>query len=99
MLVKFHYVELEEIFEEKATYNFHPDVIKMYRRRVEFLKEAEDIRDLKQRRSLKYERLFEGKFAWLYSIRINDQWRLVFDRTKEGCIEVLDLYEISKHYE
>jgi proteic killer suppression protein len=73
-------------------------VVQTVRRRIRFLRQAFDERDLYALASLHYEKL-EGDRDGQRSIRLNDKWRLIF-RIDRDC-EPLELIilEISNHYE
>jgi proteic killer suppression protein len=53
-------------------------IVKAYRRRIRFIKQASDERDLYSMNSLNFERL-KGKRDHQYSVRLNDQWRLILE--------------------
>ncbi|MBI1953318.1 MAG: type II toxin-antitoxin system RelE/ParE family toxin [Candidatus Omnitrophica bacterium] len=53
-------------------------VIKSCRKKLVFLRSAADERDIRNWKSLCYEKL-KGDREGQRSIRLNDQWRLVFD--------------------
>lgn len=73
------------------------ELTKLYRRKMQLLAAAVDERDLRQLRSLHFEKLV-GDRAGQYSIRLNDKYRLVFKlRTDENgrvaiIIEVVDYH-------
>lgn len=52
------------------------EVVKKFRMRLQFLRQAEDERDLYAMKSLHFEAL-KGKRAGQRSLRLNDQWRLI----------------------
>jgi proteic killer suppression protein len=54
-----------------------PGMVKSYRKRLNFIRQARDERDLYTWKSLRVERL-KGNRQDQQSMRINDQWRLVF---------------------
>jgi toxin HigB-1 len=62
------------------TRSFPADVIKSAVRKLDMLNAAKDLRDLKAAR---LEQL-KGKLSAFHSIRINDQWRVVFRWTPAG---------------
>lgn len=73
-------------------------VVQTARRRIRFLRQAQDERDLYALTSLHYEKLEAGR-AGQRSIRLNDKWRLIF-RIDRDCEPLeLILLEISNHYE
>jgi proteic killer suppression protein len=55
-----------------------PAVVKAYRNRLNFIRQAPDERDLYAWKSLRFEKL-QGKRAHQHSLRINDQWRLIIE--------------------
>lgn len=57
------------------------EVIKSARRKLQVLRSAPDERTLRNWRSLHFEKL-SGDKQGLYSIRLNKQWRMVFDMDK-----------------
>ena len=76
----------EEIWDgvtSSRTRSFPHDVIKAAQRKLDMLNAARDLRDLKAARGNKLEQL-KGKLSALHSIRINDQWRIVFQWTPAG---------------
>lgn len=48
-------------------------------RKISLLRSAPDERTLRNWKSFHYEKLKKGNFAGKHSIRINDQYRLIFD--------------------
>lgn len=73
-------------------------VVQTARRRIRFLRQARDERDLYALASLHYEKLLgdrEGK----RSIRLNDQWRVILEIDKDCEPLELVILEISNHYE
>jgi proteic killer suppression protein len=74
------------------------DVVQLARRRLRFLREANDERDLYAMASLHYEKL-SGKREGQRSIRINAKWRLILEIDRDcDPLEVVIL-EIGNHYE
>lgn len=89
--------KLKRLFTEKVGAEaYPPTVVKAFYQRIQAVIAAKDERDLRALKSLHYEKL-KGS-GERYSIRLNDQWRLEFEREKgkEGiCLRIL---EMSKHY-
>lgn len=54
------------------------DVVKMYRKRLQGIRSAEDERDFRAFKSWRFEKL-KGKRQHQYSMRLNDQFRLVLE--------------------
>lgn len=85
MILNFANKLAEDLFEDritKATRSFPPELRRVSRRKLQYLHEAVDLNDLKVPPGNKLEAL-KGDKAGFYSIRINDQWRLVF-RFQQG---------------
>lgn len=70
----------EDLFEDKnsrATRSFPADLRRAARRKLQYLHEAADLKDLRSPPGNRLERL-KGNLQGFHSIRINDQWRVVF---------------------
>lgn len=70
----------EDLFEDRnsrATRSFPADLRRAARRKLQYLHEAADLRDLRSPPGNRLERL-KGDLQGFHSIRINDQWRVVF---------------------
>lgn len=103
MYITFKNKTLEDLYEGKKVtdkqFRSNPTLIKQYIKTVDKLKFATKIEQLYQLHSLNYEAL-SGNRKGQNSVRINDQFRLIFEEQKDGdIVTVLDLIEISKHYE
>ncbi|MDH3486231.1 MAG: type II toxin-antitoxin system RelE/ParE family toxin [Myxococcales bacterium] len=61
----------------KATRSFPPELRRIARRKILFIHDAAELRDLRVPPGNKLEAL-RGKRKGSHSIRINDQWRVVF---------------------
>lgn len=99
MLISFEDEDLERLYTDAdfRLGRFGPELIKAYRKKVAVLVAATDERDLIAMRSLKFEKL-KGDRAGQNSIRLNDQWRLIFridkqdDGTQLVVIEIVDYH-------
>jgi proteic killer suppression protein len=70
----------EDLFDDKnsrATRAFPTELRRPARRKLQYLHEAADLSDLKSPPGNRLESL-KGDFKGFHSIRINDQWRVVF---------------------
>ena len=78
---------------------FPPEVIKQFRLRIDQIKNIGSTQDLRKFRSLNFEKL-EPKNAPnpIYSIRVNDQYRLEFHLDNDGKIEIVQIIRMSDHY-
>jgi len=75
-----------------------PEVIASCRRKLIFLRNAPDERTLRNWKSLHYEKL-DGKREGQRSIRLNDQWRMVFELIEDKSppkIRVLSVEDYHK---
>lgn len=102
MKVFFSSEELRDLFECDpdnllGKQDFPSSVIKQYQAKVNILKSVQEIRILRSFKSLNFEAL-KGKRKGYYSIRLNKQYRLIFNINRNGEVEIL-IIEISKHYE
>lgn len=90
MILNFANKLAEDLFEDrvtKATRSFPPELRRVSRRKLQYLHEAVDLNDLKVPPGNKLETL-KGDKAGFYSIRINDQWRLVFRFQQGNAMDV-----------
>ncbi len=53
-------------------------IVSLYRKRLQTMRSAPDERDLYALKSLHFEKL-KGQRSHQHSIRLNDQWRLIFE--------------------
>lgn len=75
--VEFDDDDLRQLYEDAAmTGGFSQSVVSRFRDRIGFIKSSRDERDLYAMRSLRFERL-KGKRQNEFSMRLNDQWRLI----------------------
>lgn len=103
MNVEFRTEELSYLYETpleqiKGKQTVAREIIKQFKKKVQLLISISRIEQLKQFRGLNFEYL-KGNRAGECSIRLNDQYRLIFEQINEDEIEILLINEISKHYE
>ena len=55
-----------------------PGVVKAFRKRMQFIRDAPDERDFYSMGSVRFEKL-KGERDHQYSMRLNDQWRLILE--------------------
>lgn len=80
MIESFGNVLAQDLFEDrdsKATKAFPPELRRAARRKLQYLHEAADLRDLTSPPGNRLESL-KGDLKGFRSVRINDQWRVVF---------------------
>ena len=74
-----------------------PDIIKAYRKRIQLIRNAPDERDFYSFRSLKFEKL-KGDRQHQYSMRLNDQWRLILEFQQEGANKIVVVIGIEDYH-
>jgi toxin HigB-1 len=74
-----------------------PDITRSFRRKVQLLAASLDDRDIRAMRSLRMEKLV-GDRAGQYSIRLNDQFRLIFRLKTDGRGKVVIIIEIVDYH-
>ena len=69
---------------------FQANIVTLYRKRLAFIRAAPDERDFYSFRGLRFEKL-KGDRVGQYSMRLNDQWRLIieFSESKKGKVVVV----------
>lgn len=69
---------LEELeFDPRCRSQWSQAIVKAFRKRMQQLRSVHDERDLYGNRGMKFEEM-KGDRQGDYSVRLNDQWRLVF---------------------
>jgi proteic killer suppression protein len=80
----------EKIFlgvRDKSVSKFPPDVLKVAERKLDMVEAAASIHDLASPPANRLEKL-KGSEKEFWSIRINDQWRIIFKWLDDGPHEV-----------
>ena len=93
MIESFADIETEKIFKGIVSKKLPGTIQKTARRKLVYLDDAEDLRDLKAPPGNRLEAL-RGNRSGQYSIRINDQYRLCFRwaKGKAGGVEIVDYH-------
>ncbi len=104
MIVTFDKKYLRELFEfgkcSDKKHRFQPPIIKNYRRRIEQLQSVPDPETLYQFKSLRFEAL-KGDKVGLFSVRVNDQYRIEFSlisNSDNTLLTICNIVELSNHY-
>ena len=74
-----------------------PAVVTAYRKRMQMIRAASDERAFYALRSLHFEKL-KGKRRGQYSMRLNDQWRLVLRLKRVGDRKRVELVGIEDYH-
>ena len=93
MILSFGSKETQKIWEGVRAKGIPLYVQEIGRRKLRMLNNAQDLADLKIPPSNRLEKL-SGKLKQFYSIRINDQWRIVFQWQTGNAnqVEILDYH-------
>ena len=87
MITSFGSKETEKIWNGERVRNMPPEIQVIGRRKLRMLNNSQNLNDLKVPPSNKLEKL-KGNLKEYYSIRINDQWRIIFKWTNGNAFEV-----------
>lgn len=98
MNIRFTDRELERLATD-LTFNagLPPGAVTGYRKAVVWIQAARDERDLRRMRSLRFEKL-RGDRSHQYSMRLNDQYRLIAELDKTGGRSVVVLIEVVDYH-
>ena len=87
MIVSFSSKDTEKIWKGERIKKFPIEIQQVGRRKLRMLNNSQDVADLRIPPSNRLEKL-KGKAKDFYSIRINDQWRIVFKWENNNAFEV-----------
>lgn len=93
MIISFRSKETEKIWDGERIKKIPFEVQQVGRRKLRMLNNSQDIADLMIPPSNRLEKL-SGKWKDYYSIRINDQWRIVFkwENNHSYEVEIIDYH-------
>lgn len=105
MIVTFDKDYLKELYESGKTndkkHRFQPEIVRRYKRCIDYLKWASSKEALFPINSLRFEAL-TGDKSGLSSIRVNDKYRIEFtlnESAKEPRLTICNIVELSNHYD
>lgn len=104
MNVLFKTSKLEKLYEiplnKLGKQKYSSDIIKQYKKKIRLLIDIDTLDKLRQLKGLNFEYL-KGEREGSCSIRLNDQFRLIFEPQQENGneITIILIIKISKHYE
>jgi toxin HigB-1 len=87
MIISFGSKETKKIWEGERIKGLNTDLQEIARRKLRMLNNSQNITDLQIPPSNRLEKL-KGNLKDFYSIRINDQWRIIFRWEKGNASEV-----------
>jgi proteic killer suppression protein len=93
MILSFGNKETKEIWEGKRVKGMSTDIQNIVRRKLRMLNNSQSLNDLKIPPSNKLEKL-KGTLQNYYSIRINDQWRIIFQWSNgnSNLVKIIDYH-------
>ncbi|MGO2294393.1 MAG: type II toxin-antitoxin system RelE/ParE family toxin [Psychroflexus halocasei] len=93
MIKSFGSKETKKIWEGKRVKKLPTEIQNVARRKLRILNSSQNIMDLKIPPSNRLEKL-TGKLKDFYSIRINKQWRIIFQWINEDAenVEIIDYH-------
>lgn len=95
---KLDYLYVTPLQAIRGKQKYPSEVLKQYKKKIQILEALPKLDELRKMRGLNFEYL-KGERKGECSIRLNDQYRLIFVPTEENTIQVLLIREISKQYE
>ena len=93
MLASFGDKDTKKIWEGERVKGLSTEIQEMARRKLRMLNNSQDLTDLQIPPSNRLEKL-KGSFKEFYSIRINDQWRIIFKWNNGNAdeVEIIDYH-------
>lgn len=91
MIISFGDNDTRKIWEGERVKGFSIDIQDIARRKLRMLNSSQDINDLMVPPSNRLEKL-KGKLREFYSIRINNQWRIIF-KWNNGNAELVEIID------
>lgn len=105
MIVTFEKTYLKELYENGKTsdkqHRYQPSIVKRYKDRISYLMKATSKEELYPIKSLHFEAL-HGDKKGLFSVKVNDQYRIEFSLTEnieESILTICNIVELSNHYD
>ena len=93
MILSFGSKDTEKIWNGERVKRIPLEIQQIGRRKLRMLNNSQNITDLKVPPSNRLEKLF-GKLKDFHSIRINDQWRIIFkwENNHASDVEIIDYH-------
>ena len=80
-----------------AAAQWSPGIVRAFRKTVHVVRQAVDERDLRNLKSLHFEKL-KGKRSHQHSMRLNDQYRLVVELSRERARKQVTVISIEDYH-
>lgn len=98
MDVRFADDRLQELeADPSSAAGFGQDVVRSYRKKLQFIRAAMDEREFYAMKSLHFEKL-QGKRSHQRSVRLNKQWRLVIELEETQARKVVVIVSIEDYH-
>jgi len=91
MIISFGNKETAKIWEGEWVRSLSDNIQEIARRKLRMLNNSHDLNDLKIPPSNRLEKL-KGNFKEFYSIRVNNQWRIIF-KWNNGNAELVEIID------
>ena len=93
MITSFGYKDTKKIWEGERIKGLSTEIQEMARRKLRMLNNSQDLNDLQIPPSNRLEKL-KGNLKDFYSIRINNQWRIIFKWNNGNAeqVEIIDYH-------
>lgn len=98
MKVVFRSDDLRRVSEDaEFSGSLNQDIVSRFRLRIQTIESAEDERAFYKLRSLRFEKL-KGERSGQYSMRLNDQWRLILEFDGKGQDKVVTIVDVVDYH-
>lgn len=98
MEVRFGDASLDRLETDPAyTGGYPPDIVRVFRLRMQMIRAASDERAFYALKSLHFEKL-KGNRAHQHSMRLNRQWRLILEFDDSGTARVVCIVAIEDYH-
>jgi proteic killer suppression protein len=84
--------------DPRFTARLPAEVVKAYRKVLNYIRQAVDEREFRAWPGLHYEQLEDPTLRGQHSMRLNRQWRLLIELRGEGPNKVVVIRKIDSHY-
>ncbi|WP_299286978.1 type II toxin-antitoxin system RelE/ParE family toxin [uncultured Mucilaginibacter sp.] len=91
MIKSFGSKETERVWEGIQSKKLPTDIQNVARRKLRMINNAQNLNDLRVPPANHLEKL-NGKLSEFYSIRINKQWRVIFNWENDNAFEIIDYH-------
>jgi len=97
--IRFKDESLEELQREDAKRDkaYPPGIAKAFRKRLQFMRSVGKEQDLYAMNSYRFEKL-QGKRQHQYSMRLNDQWRLILEMEGDNPNKIIWIVAIEDYH-